>query len=174
MGGTMLLAVVMTIVLLIYDDPFAWMGDWGYPGAFLVMLVNNPTIILPAFGHAFIAAPTQTLNPWLLGLVGGLSAAAGEASSYVVGRSGGKTVRRRLFALSERTRGLRRNLMGPMLFLFALTPPTLRRCRDRSRSSSLSVRAFHAMDGRRQGDQYGANRVGQLLHTIEWLSSVLG
>ena len=121
-AGTIVLAVVMTVVLLIYDDPFAWMGDWGYPGAFLVMLVNNLTIILPAFGHAFIAVAAQTLNPWILGLVGGLGAAIGETSGYVVGRSGGKTVGRRLFAQYERTPGFRGNFMGPTLFLFALTP----------------------------------------------------
>ncbi|MDA1036706.1 MAG: VTT domain-containing protein [Chloroflexi bacterium] len=120
--GTILLAVVTTAVLLIYDDPFAWMGDWGYSGAFLVMLVNNLTIILPAFGQAFIAAAAQTLNPWVLGIVGGLGAAVGEISGYVVGRSGGKTVGRRLFARYGGSRVLRANLMGPTLFVFALTP----------------------------------------------------
>jgi len=120
--GTILLAVIMTAILLIYNDPFGWMGRWGYPGAFLFMLVNNLTIILPAFGHAFIAAAAQSLNPWVLGIVGGLGAATGEISGYVVGRSGSKTVGSRLLVRYETATGLKGKFMGPMLFIFALTP----------------------------------------------------
>ena len=121
--ASLVLAVGTSVLLIVYDDPLEPLGAWGYPGVFLVMLVNNLTIILPALGHAFLLAAAQNLNPWLLGLVGGVGAAIGELSAYVLGRSGGRMlIGRRLYDMYREKRGVRGNFLGPTLLLFAATP----------------------------------------------------
>jgi membrane protein DedA with SNARE-associated domain len=121
--GTVILVAGMSFVILRYDDPFEPLGAWGYPGIFLVMLINNLTIFLPSVGHAFLLAAAQNLNPWLLGIVGGAGAAIGELSGYVVGHSGGRMlIGRRLFDHYRSRQGVRGNFLGPTLFLFAATP----------------------------------------------------
>lgn len=120
---TLVLVAGMSVVLVLYDDPFEPLGAWGYPGVFLVMLVNNLTILLPAIGHAFLIGAAQTLNPWLLGLIGGLGAALGELSGYVVGHHGGRMlIGGRLYERYRRRTGVRGNFLGPTLMLFAATP----------------------------------------------------
>jgi membrane protein DedA with SNARE-associated domain len=121
--GTVVLVAGMSFVILRYDDPFKPLGAWGYPGIFLVMLINNLTIFLPSVGHAFLLAAAQTLNPWLLGIVGGAGAAVGELSGYVVGHSGGRVlIGRRLYDHYRNRAGVRGNFLGPTLLVFAATP----------------------------------------------------
>ena len=119
-SGMLAFSVLVAVLLLVVREPLKGLGGWGYPGAFLIMLINNATIILPAAGHALLVAAAQALNPVLLGLVGGVGAALGELSGYVLGRTG-----RRVVAETGVGRQLRRipgRWFGSALFVFAATP----------------------------------------------------
>lgn len=114
------LSVGASIVLVVYREPVERIGDWGYAGTFLIMVLNNVTIILPAVGHAFLVAAAQVLNPVLVGIVGGLGATIGEISGYIIGRSGHGAIQR--YPLFQKVRERTGRLFGPALFIFALTP----------------------------------------------------
>jgi uncharacterized membrane protein YdjX (TVP38/TMEM64 family) len=87
---SLLLLVVMTITLAISlnRSRFAVLEELGYVGAFLVMLLSNATLILPAPGLIFVFALGSTLNPLWVGLFAGIGAALGELTGYMTGYSG--------------------------------------------------------------------------------------
>jgi membrane protein YqaA with SNARE-associated domain len=67
------------------------MKEYGYAGAFIVGLLGNATVILPAPSLAFTTALGMSLNPILVGLAAGMGEALGELTGYLAG-VGGKTV----------------------------------------------------------------------------------
>ncbi|MFH1647267.1 MAG: VTT domain-containing protein [Chloroflexota bacterium] len=62
---------------------------YGYIGAFLISVILNATIILPVSNMAVMMALGATLpSPVIVGVAGGVGAAIGEMTGYIVGRSG--------------------------------------------------------------------------------------
>ena len=84
------LAAVVGITIYIYSirervDEFA---AYGYPGIFVIMLMANATVILPAPGVAVVFAMGNVFNPLLVALAAGTGGAIGELSGYLAGFSG--------------------------------------------------------------------------------------
>jgi len=84
------LAAVIGITVYIYSirervDEFA---AYGYPGIFLVMLMANATVVIPAPGVAVVFAMGSVFNPILVALAAGTGGAIGELSGYLAGFSG--------------------------------------------------------------------------------------
>lgn len=67
---------------------------FGYPGIFLVALLANATILLPAPGVAVIYAMGAVFNPLGVGLAAGTGGALGELSGYLAGFSGQAVIER--------------------------------------------------------------------------------
>lgn len=90
------LFVVVGITLFIYSirervEDFA---AFGYPGIFLIALLANATILLPAPGIAVIYAMGAIFNPLAVGLAAGAGGTIGELSGYLAGFSGQAVVER--------------------------------------------------------------------------------
>lgn len=69
--------------------------QWGYPGVFLIALLANATVLLPAPGVAVIYAMGALFgNPLGVGLAAGLGGTIGEMSGYLAGFSGQAVVER--------------------------------------------------------------------------------
>jgi len=66
----------------------------GYPGVFLVALLANATVLLPAPGVAVIYAMGAIFNPFGVGIAAGTGGALGEVSGYLAGFSGQAVVER--------------------------------------------------------------------------------
>ncbi|MBI5952369.1 MAG: VTT domain-containing protein [Chloroflexi bacterium] len=84
------LVAVIGITVYIYSirervDEFA---AYGYPGIFVIMLMANATVILPAPGVAVVFAMGNVFNPLLVALAAGTGGAVGELSGYLAGFSG--------------------------------------------------------------------------------------
>lgn len=63
---------------------------YGYAGAFVISIIFNATLILPA-GNMLVQmtlGTTAALSPVLLGIAGGVGASIGETTGYIAGRSG--------------------------------------------------------------------------------------
>ena len=119
-SGMLAFSVLIAVLLVRFGESVERLGDWGYAGAFLIMLINNATIILPAVGHALLVAAAQSLDPVLLGVIGGLGGTLGELTGYVLGMTGRRVVSGE--SLDRRLRRIPRKLFGPALFVFAATP----------------------------------------------------
>ena len=84
-----LLAVVgITIYIYSIRDRVQDFAILGYPGAFLIALMANATVLLPAPGVAIIYAMGAILHPLGVGIAGGIGGALGELSGYLAGFSG--------------------------------------------------------------------------------------
>jgi membrane protein DedA with SNARE-associated domain len=93
LGGTLLLTVAL---VLVPGNLAAQLGAYGYLGVFLLTLLASATIVLPSPALGVAALAGKTLNPWLVGLIGGSAAGLGEITGYLAGLGGS--------ALAERSR----------------------------------------------------------------------
>jgi membrane protein DedA with SNARE-associated domain len=84
------LLAVIGISVYIYSirDHAEQFAKYGYPGIFLISILANATVLLPAPGVAVVFAMGGVFNPFIVGIVAGIGAAIGELSGYAAGFSG--------------------------------------------------------------------------------------
>jgi membrane protein DedA with SNARE-associated domain len=84
------LLVVIGITVFIYSirDRVEEFAAFGYPGIFLIALMANATVFLPAPGVAVVFAMGHIFNPLGVALAAGTGGALGELSGYLAGFSG--------------------------------------------------------------------------------------
>lgn len=89
---TRLLVLVFVIGLTIWiytlGDKTEALAAYGYPGIFLLSIIANATIVLPAPGLALVFAFAGKLSWVGVGLAAGAGATLGELSGYLAGFSG--------------------------------------------------------------------------------------
>src|SRR3989344_2285764 len=90
-------------------------ANMGLLGVFLVSFIGSATVILPAPIFLAIFAAGSVLNPWLVGLVGGLGAAFGALTAYYVGMGG-----KRLVKKDEHKKFFVASLIGKIILTTAL------------------------------------------------------
>ena len=90
----LLAAVGITIYVYLIRDHVRQFAALGYPGVFMVALLANATVFVPAPGLAIIYAMGSIFNPLAVGLAAGTGGAFGELSGYLAGYSGQAVVER--------------------------------------------------------------------------------
>jgi len=91
LGLLLIIALVVGLFLLYRNNPEIMdrLEGYGYLGAFVISILLNATLVLPAGNFLVLAALGATLgSPTLVGLAGGLGAAIGESTGYFAGCSG--------------------------------------------------------------------------------------
>jgi len=90
------LVAVVGITVLVFGirDRVEEFAAFGYPGIFLIALLANATVFLPAPGVAVVFAMGAIFNPIFVGLAAGTGGALGELSGYLAGYSGQAVVER--------------------------------------------------------------------------------
>lgn len=84
-----LLAVIaITIYIIAIRNKVEQFEQYGYVGIFVVALLANATVLVPAPGVAIIYAMGAVFNPLGVGLAAGTGGALGELSGYLAGFSG--------------------------------------------------------------------------------------
>ena len=86
--------VAITIYIFSIRERVEQFAAFGYPGIFLIALLANATVLLPAPGVAVIYAMGAIFNPLGVGLAAGTGGALGELSGYLAGFSGQAVVER--------------------------------------------------------------------------------
>ncbi len=86
------LAIVAVIGITVYiysiREHVRDFAAYGYPGIFLIALMANATVFLPAPGVAVVFAMGSIFNPLGVALAAGTGGAIGELSGYLAGFSG--------------------------------------------------------------------------------------
>jgi membrane protein DedA with SNARE-associated domain len=90
------LFAVIGITLYIFSirDRVELFAAYGYPGIFLIAMLANATVLLPAPGVAVIYAMGAIFNPFGVALAAGTGGAIGELSGYLAGFSGQAVIER--------------------------------------------------------------------------------
>ena len=84
------LLAVIAITIFVYSirDRVQEFAAYGYPGVFLIALMANATVFLPAPGVAVVFAMGSIFHPLGVALAAGTGGALGELSGYLAGFSG--------------------------------------------------------------------------------------
>ncbi|HET7143185.1 MAG TPA: VTT domain-containing protein [Anaerolineales bacterium] len=87
-----ILAIVAVIGITVYiygiRDRVEDFAAYGYPGIFIIAMLANATVFLPAPGVAVVFAMGSIFNPIGVALAAGTGGAIGELSGYLAGFSG--------------------------------------------------------------------------------------
>lgn len=119
--AAVLAAIGVSVGIILLREHIKDFAVYGYPGVFLVSLIGNATLILPAPSYAVVFAVGGALNPVAVGIVAGLGAALGELTSFLAGIGGRAAVEDR--ALYHRLENRMRSKGGlVVIFLLALVP----------------------------------------------------
>jgi membrane protein YqaA with SNARE-associated domain len=81
-------SIAVTAGIILLRQHIRGFAVYGYPGIFLVSLIGNATLLLPAPTYAIVFAVGGVMNPILVGIVAGLGAALGETTGYLAGVGG--------------------------------------------------------------------------------------
>ncbi|MFH0847168.1 MAG: VTT domain-containing protein [Chloroflexota bacterium] len=121
----LIIAISLTIFFLSrrYSKRLEALKNLGYLGAFLLSLLFNASVILPA-GNIFVVAALGALMPLplLVGLAAGSGAALGELSGYLAGASGRQLLAKNRGNLYLRVEGWVRKWGSPIIFVFSAAP----------------------------------------------------
>ena len=84
------LLAVIAITVYVYSirDHVKEFAGYGYPGIFLIALLANATVLLPAPGVAVVYAMGSIFHPLGVTIAAGTGGALGELSGYLAGFSG--------------------------------------------------------------------------------------
>jgi uncharacterized membrane protein YdjX (TVP38/TMEM64 family) len=94
----LLVVIGISVYIFMIRDQAEKFAVYGYPGIFLISILANATVLLPAPGVAVVFAMGGIFNPLIVGVVAGAGAAIGELSGYMAGFSGqGIAERTRLY-----------------------------------------------------------------------------
>ena len=121
----LLLVTTITVGIFYFYQNYANKIDelkgYGYLGAFLISLIFNATVILPAGNIVILSALAAVLpSAIIVGLAGGIGAAIGETTGYIAGYSGQAIIARK--KMYVRVEGWIRRWGGVLIFFFALLP----------------------------------------------------
>jgi len=85
---SLLAVVAISVWVFSIRNQASELAVFGYPGIFIISILANATVLLPAPGVAVVFTMGGILNPFILGIVAGVGSAIGELSGYMAGYSG--------------------------------------------------------------------------------------
>ena len=84
----LLLVIAISVYIFSIRDQAEELAKYGYPGIFLLSILANATVLLPAPGVLFVFAMGAVFDPFWVAIAAGAGAALGELSGYLAGFSG--------------------------------------------------------------------------------------
>ncbi len=92
--AALLAVIAITVYIFSIRDHVEEFAAYGYPGIFLITMMANATVFLPAPGVAVVFAMGAIFNPLLVALAAGTGGAIGELTGYLAGFSGQAVIER--------------------------------------------------------------------------------
>lgn len=86
--AALILVVGISLYIFSIRDQANQLAKYGYPGIFLLSILANATIIIPAPGLIFTFTMGAVFDPFWVAIAAGSGAALGELSGYLAGFSG--------------------------------------------------------------------------------------
>jgi membrane protein YqaA with SNARE-associated domain len=105
-----------------YQAELRNLGDYGYLGLFVISIIGNATLIIPAPVFVVACAAGMIYGPIGVGVVAGLGSAIGELTGYMAG-AGGKALIPQGKRYEQLTRFMQRHGMLAIFLLGAIPNP---------------------------------------------------
>jgi membrane protein YqaA with SNARE-associated domain len=83
-----MLVIAISVYVFSIRDQAPELARYGYPGIFLLSILSNATVLLPAPGILFVFAMGAVFNPFWVAVAAGAGSAIGELSGYLAGFGG--------------------------------------------------------------------------------------
>jgi uncharacterized membrane protein YdjX (TVP38/TMEM64 family) len=83
-----MLVIAITVSIFVFRDQLKQVGNYGYIGIFLISVIGNATIILPAPTFLTAFAGGSIFSPFVVGIIAAAGATVGELTGYLAGVSG--------------------------------------------------------------------------------------
>lgn len=83
-----ILSILITVFAVVFHDKLLHLQTFGLLGIFLINFFSTVTLFLPNFSAVTVVAGGFLYNPILVAIVATLGGVLGDASSYVIGRTG--------------------------------------------------------------------------------------
>ncbi len=90
--GLALASISLAVILFRFSSYLETLGNWRYLGVAAAEFANSAMMIFPTPASAYTFAMGASLNPLLVGLVGGAAATAGEMIGYNIGFRGNSVI----------------------------------------------------------------------------------
>jgi membrane protein YqaA with SNARE-associated domain len=116
----LVLVVAITVWIYSLGEETAALAAYGYPGIFLLSILANATIVLPAPGLALVFTFAGRLEPLGVGLAAAAGATLGELSGYLAGFSGQPIIENR--GLYQRLEGYMSRYGAATIVVLAFLP----------------------------------------------------
>jgi membrane protein YqaA with SNARE-associated domain len=114
------IVVALSAGIFLFRDRFRDLAAIGYPGIFLVSLLGNATVILPAPSLFLVFSMGSALPPLAVGLAAGIGEALGELTGYAAGYGGRAAIE--AGEKYQRMAAWMRRAGGPTIFVLSLIP----------------------------------------------------
>jgi membrane protein YqaA with SNARE-associated domain len=115
--------IAITVFVFSIRDQAEQLQGYGYPGIFVLSILSNATLILPAPGIALTFAFGAVFNPIGVALAAGAGSAIGELTGYLAGFSGQGVIEQT--AMYDRLEGWTDQYGGWTIMILALIPNPL-------------------------------------------------
>jgi len=119
-GLILALVIAVTVAIIVLREKLQNLGGYGYAGVFLISLMGNATVVLPAPSLAIVFAMGSVLSPLLVGVVAGVGEALGELTGYLAGVGGRFIVED--YRAYERVRGWMERYGALVVFILSVIP----------------------------------------------------
>ncbi len=84
----LIVVIVISVYIFSIRGQARELAKYGYPGIFLLAMLSNGTVFLPAPGILIVFAMGAVFNPFFVALAAGAGGALGELTGYLAGFSG--------------------------------------------------------------------------------------
>lgn len=114
----------MSIWIYSVRDQVDGLASFGYPGVFIIAILANATVILPAptLAIVFAMGGITAFNPFLVGIIAGIGSGIGELTGYLAGYSG-QAIIERIDIYKKITPYIKKYEVASILVLAALPNP---------------------------------------------------
>lgn len=116
----LLFVIILTIFIYLNRDQISRFKTYGYPGIFLITLLANSTVFVPAPGIAIVFAMGSVLNPFGVALAASFGGTIGEISGFLAGFSSRAIVDK--INIYKKVEPLVRRYGGFAVLIFAAIP----------------------------------------------------
>ena len=86
--ATLFLIIGIVVTVFVFRDQIQYLYRLGYIGVFLTTMLANATVFIPVPGIMLVFTMGAVFHPLPTAIFGGLGAATGELSGYLLGFSG--------------------------------------------------------------------------------------